>query len=153
MPTPFESGQLILKLYELRREPVMRQARSWFVREFHPDSIDDVKRAMAGEHNPHFRMVLGYWDMAAALVLHGALDRQMFLDTAGEMYATFSKVQPLLAEIRQLGGPGVAKNIEALLMSEPGIEERLATVRQRLRGMATAAAAAATVSQPQTQDA
>jgi hypothetical protein len=142
MTTPYESAQLILKLYELRREPLMRTARQWFVREFDPATIDDVKAVMATrEKNPYLRMVVGYWDMACSLVVHGALDRQMFLDSAGELFGTFSKIQPLLAEIRQVFGPAFAKNIEAVLMAEPDIETRLDTVRKRLRAVAAALAA------------
>src|SRR2546429_310076 len=101
MTTPFESGQLILELYELRREPLLREARTWFVRDFHPETIADVATALAGPNNPRYRMVVGYWDMACSLVTHGAIDRQMFLDANPEIFATFAKIHPLLAEIRQ----------------------------------------------------
>jgi len=141
MATPFESAQLILKLYELRREPLLREARTWFVREFNPDTIADVQAVLASERNPHFRMVVGYWDMACSLVVHGAVDRQMFLDANGEIFATFAKVHPLLAEIRQLAqGPGFAKHLEQIVMSVPGVEERLAMLRQRFRSLAGIAA-------------
>lgn len=134
MATPFESAQLILKLYELRREPVMREARTWFVREFHPETIEDMKAALASEHNPKIRMVVGYWDMAASLVTHGAIDRQMFLDANGEIYATFSKIHPLLSQIREIAPmPGFARHLEEVVMSVPGIEERLGAMRERFR--------------------
>lgn len=151
MPTPYESAQLILKLFELRRESVLREARTWFLREFNPDTLDDVKAALAGPHNPHYRMVLGYWDMACSLVVHGAVDRQMFLDANGEVFATFAKVHPLLPEIRQIAaGPGFAKHIEEVVMSVPGVEERLESLRKRFRAMAAAAAAAAAAPAPVT---
>ena len=145
MPTPFESAQLILKLYELRREPVLREARRWFTREFNPDTIDDVKAALASPRNPHYRMVVGYWDMACSLVVHGAIDRQMFLDANGEVFATFAKVHPLLPEIRQHSpaGAGFAKHLEEVVTSVPGVDERLAALRKRFRAMAAAAPAAA----------
>ena len=141
MPTPFESAQLILKLYELRREPVLREARTWFIRGFHPDTIADVQAAFASERNPHLRMVVGYWDMACSLVVHGALDRQMFLDANGEVIGTFAKIHPLLADIRKaFSQPGFAKHIEEVVMSVPGVEERMDMMRKRFRAMATAAA-------------
>jgi hypothetical protein len=59
MPTPYESAKLILQIFEMRREPVLREARLWFVRDFNPETIDDVKAALAGPHNPHARMVVG----------------------------------------------------------------------------------------------
>ncbi len=134
MATPFESAQLILKLFELRREPVLREARTWFVREFHPETIDDVKAALASEHNPKIRMVVGYWDMAASLVTHGAIDRQMFLDANGEIFATFSKIHPLLAQIREIATvPGFAQHLEDVVLSAPGIEPRLEALRQRFK--------------------
>jgi hypothetical protein len=144
MPTPHESAQLILKLFELRRESVLREARTWFIREFHPETIADVQAALGGAHNPHYRMVIGYWDMACSLVVHGAIDRQMFLDANGEVFATFAKVHPLLPEIRQIAvGTGFARHIEQVVMAEPGIEERLEGLRKRFRAMWAAARAAA----------
>lgn len=142
MPTPYESAKLILQIFEMRREAVLREARLWFVRDFNPESIDDVKAALAGPHNPHARMVVGYWDMACSLVTHDAIDREMFLDANGEIFATFAKIHPLLPELRQITGPGFAKHMEKVVMSVPGIEERLEVLRQRFRAMAAAAASA-----------
>ncbi|HET9766531.1 MAG TPA: hypothetical protein VFS60_06775 [Thermoanaerobaculia bacterium] len=151
MTTPYESAQLILKLYELRREPVLREARTWFIRGFHPDTIADVQAAFASERNPHLRMVVGYWDMACSLVVHGALDRQMFLDANGEVIGTFAKVHPLLDEIRQaFSQPGFAKHIEEVVMSVPGVEERMEIMRKRFRAMAAAAPVPATATAPTT---
>jgi hypothetical protein len=134
MATPFESAQLILKLFELRREPVLREARTWFLREFHPETVDDVKAALAGPHNPKIRMVVGYWDMAASLVTHDAIDRQMFLDANVEIFATFSKIHPMLHQLRDMAAiPGFARHLEDIVMSVPGIEPRLDALRQRLR--------------------
>jgi hypothetical protein len=142
MPTPYESAKLILQIFEMRRETVLREARFWFVRDFNPETIDDFKAALAGPHNPHVRMVVGYWDMACSLVNHDAIDRQMFLDANGEIFATFAKIQLLLPEIRQISGPGFGKHLEKVVMSAPGVEERLDTLRQRFRAMAAAAKAA-----------
>jgi hypothetical protein len=141
MPTPYESAKLILQIFEMRREAVLREARLYFVRDFNPETIDDVKAALAGPHNPHVRMVVGYWDMACSLVTHDAIDREMFLDANGEIFATFAKMQHLLPEIRQIAGPRFGTHIEQVVMSVPGIEERLEMLRQRFRTMAAAAAA------------
>ncbi len=79
MPTSFESAVLNLKLYDLRREPVLREARAWFLRDFNPDSLAELGEVVSGERNASFRMVLGYWDMAASLVTTGAIDTTAFL--------------------------------------------------------------------------
>ena len=68
MPTPFESATLNLRLFELRREPVLREARSWYFAEFNPETFAEFAAIVSGERNASFRMVLGYWDMAASLV-------------------------------------------------------------------------------------
>ncbi|MEO7795742.1 MAG: hypothetical protein ABIV06_13310 [Thermoanaerobaculia bacterium] len=134
MPTPYESAQLILKLYELRREPLMREARNWFLREFHPATIEDVRAVLVSPDSGKYRMVVGYWDMAASLVSHGAIDRQMFLDANSEMIACFAKVHPLLADIRaNAQTPTLGKHFEALVMSVPDIEPRLEMLRERFR--------------------
>lgn len=134
MPTPFESAQLILKLFEMRREPLLREARTWFLRQFHPASIADIRAVLASADSAKYRMVIGYWDMAASLVGHGAIDREMFLDANGEIFATFAKIQPLLADMRaNAQTPGLAKHMEAIVMSVPDIEPRLEILRQRFR--------------------
>jgi hypothetical protein len=91
MPTPFESAQLNLQLFELRREPVLREARAWFLREFNPESFADVVVLARGERNASFRMVLGYWDMAASLVTTGAIDANAFHAAHGEIFATHTE--------------------------------------------------------------
>ena len=75
-----EDAGLILKLYELRREETMRKARDWYFREFNPQSMADFNAAIFGEHSGHMRMVLSYWDMAAALVNDGAIRAELFND-------------------------------------------------------------------------
>src|SRR5215472_1483805 len=100
MPTPFESAQLNVQLFDLRREPVLREARSWFLLEFNPESFGELTAALQGERNAAFRMVLGYWDMAASLVTTGAIDGNAFRSAHSEIFGTFSKVQPFLAEMR-----------------------------------------------------
>ncbi|MBW8876145.1 MAG: hypothetical protein JF614_14360 [Acidobacteria bacterium] len=142
MSTPYESAQLILKIFELRREPVLREARAWFVREFHPSSGAEIL-ALSPDQNRMLRMVSGYWDMACSLVNHGAIDREMFLDANGEIFGAFSKVQPHLGELRQLlNQPNFLKHTEQVVMSVPGAEARLEAVRNRLRGIAAQQAAA-----------
>jgi hypothetical protein len=134
MSTPYESGRLILELFSFRRDPALRGARDWFIGSFHPQSVDDIVKVLSGPDNPKYRMVVGYWDMAAALVHHGAIDRQMFIDANPEMFATFAKVEPLVAELRELtGNPEYLCHFEALVMEVPEVGERLRRLREELR--------------------
>jgi len=137
MPTPFESAQLNLQLFELRREPVLREARDWFLREFNPESFGDVVALARGERNASFRMVLGYWDLAASLVTTGAIDADAFRAAHGEIFATFSKIYLYLAELRTASGePEFCKHLEAVVLSTPNAE---AILRRRREAMNAAA--------------
>ena len=137
MPTPFESATLNLKLFELRREPVLREAREWFLREFNPETIEDVVRMISGERNASFRMVLGYWDMAASLVTTGAIDADAFLAANGEIFLTFAKIQPFLEEARAASAePDFCKHMEAVVMAAADAPAILARRREAARAAA-----------------
>jgi hypothetical protein len=128
-----EEAGLILKLYELRRDDTMRKARDWYVREFNPQSMADFHRAILSEHTGHLRMVVTYWDMAAALVNEGAIGLELFSAANAEHIAVFSKIEPLLAEIRAAYGPQFAVNLEKLIDATPDGRKRVAELRERMK--------------------
>src|SRR5690348_13263812 len=107
-----EEAGLILKLYELRREETMRQARDWYFRDFNPQSLAEFNAAIFSEHSGHLRMVVSYWDMAAALVHGGAISMDLFTSTNNEYFGVFAKIELLLGEIRKSYGPHFAMNLE-----------------------------------------
>ena len=127
-------ADLILKLYELRREPVMREARSWFAT-FNPKSHEDFIDVLTSDKSGHYRMVTSYWDMAASLVNNGAIDAQMFNDANGEHIFVYAKLEPFLAEIRAQGSPQFCIHLEKLIKGIPNIDERLNFIRQRVQKM------------------
>lgn len=130
-----EEASLILKLYDLRREATMRKAREWFFRDFNPESMADVNVAMMGENGAYLRMVLSYWDMAAGLVNHGAISRDLFNDTIGEHVPVFAKIEPFLAEARAVLYPGYLQNLEKLIDETPDGRKRVAATRERMKAM------------------
>jgi hypothetical protein len=130
-----EEAGLILKLYELRREETMREARDWYFREFSPETMDDVKAAMFGQHSGHLRMVITYWDMAAALVNRGAISLDLFADANGEQIGVFAKIEPLLGEIRATFGPHFATNLEKLIDAIPDGRKRTAGTREQMKAI------------------
>src|SRR5213594_4912149 len=137
MPTPFESASLNLQLFELRREPVPREARAWFLSEFNPDSFAELVSIVSGERNASFRMVLGYWDMAASLVTTGAIDAQAFGAAHGEVFLTFSKIHPFLAELRAASRePDFCKHLEAVVLAVPDAKAILERRREAARAAA-----------------
>jgi hypothetical protein len=139
-----ESANLILKLYELRREEVMRKARNWFVGEFHPGSLQDISNAAMGEHSAYYRMVTSYWDMACSFVTNGAIDEQMFNDANGEHMVVFSKIEPFLAEMRQTyNSPTALQHLERVVMSIPDAPEKMTQFREMIKMVMAARAQAA----------
>jgi hypothetical protein len=148
MPTPFESAQLNLQLFDLRREPVLREARMWFLTEFTPDSFAKLVTIASGPRNASFRMVLGYWDMAASLVTSGAIDGDAFRAAHGEIFLTFAKVHPFLAELRIAAGePDFCRHVEAVVLAAP---DALAIMARRRAAALAAAEARATNPLPAT---
>jgi hypothetical protein len=131
-------AQLILQLYDLRREAEMRKARSWWMTDFWPNNADDflkVAYAMGTPENNWLRQVGGYWGIAASFVLEGALDEELFLKPAfsGEMFVMFGKVYPFLEELREkLGDPEALVDIEKVIMRTKWGRERLKFMIKRL---------------------
>jgi hypothetical protein len=134
--TPYESATLLIRLYELRRETAMREARTWYARSFSPTSVDDVVATVQGPNSAQFRMVTSYWEMAASMANHGAIDMDMFNEANGEHLVIFAKIQPFLAEYRvKMGSPKYLIALEKLIMANPELSGRLPAIRARF-GMA-----------------
>jgi hypothetical protein len=124
-----QAAALLLKLYELRTEPALRQARSWFAFEFHPTSTRDVLSAWLGpgHESAPYRMVTTYWDMAASLVAQGAIPADMFNAANTEHIALYAKLRPYLAEVREKTKyPDYLLNVEQVVTALPNPEERVA---------------------------
>ena len=137
-----ESADLILKLYDLRREKKMRKARNWFFT-FNPTSVDQYFQTMMDpEVGGYLRMVTSFWDMAAAMVNHGAIDADLFNETAGEHIMVFAKIQPLLAELREkFDNPDGFKHLETLIMNSPNGAEKVAKTQEWMKSIAEQMAA------------
>jgi hypothetical protein len=130
-----EEADLILKLYELRREETMRVARDYYMREFNPESMADITSALFGEHSGHLRMVVSYWEMAAALVNHGAIDINLFNETNSEHLTVFGKLEPFLGELRTAFSPQFLVGLEKLIDATPDGRKRVAELRERMKAI------------------
>ena len=143
-------AELILRLYELRREAEMRQARHFISASFWPETAEDtlrIARAYPSRENTWLRQVTSYWEMAASLVVRGALHEGLFFDSSGEMYCVFAKFKPCIAGIREKL-PYFLLNVEHVIMStEEGrariqrLEARLARRQQKVAQRRSALAA------------
>jgi hypothetical protein len=131
-----ESADLILKLYDLRREETMRKARNW-IWGFNPTSAQEYMTTMMDpEVGAYLRMVTSYWDMAAAMVNHGAIDADLFNDTAGEHMFVFAKVEPLLADLREMWQePKAFQHLEKVILDQPNGAEKLKKTQEWIKSM------------------
>ena len=119
MPTQatYDDANLILRLYELRREEKLRKAREWFSANFHAASLEDMQRIAApgSQENAYFRMVVSYWEMVAALVTSGVLNQDLFFQTNGELLFVWERVRELLPAYRAASkNPNSWRNLEAV---------------------------------------
>jgi hypothetical protein len=101
-PTPAQA-QLLLQLYDLRREEKMRKAREWFLQNYHPQTLDEANRLTptGSDESAYARMVTTYWDQACALLNYGLLHEELFFETTGEFFAVFEQIRPILPEVRE----------------------------------------------------
>jgi hypothetical protein len=130
-------AELILKLYEARREVEIRKARTWWTQTFWPQSADDilaVMHAFGSQENNWFRQVAGYWGMVVSFLRNGVLNEALFLDPSfsGELFVIYAKVASFLKEVREKSGnPTLMANLESAILSEaakPRLEQTMKNV-------------------------
>lgn len=146
MATPtYADAELILKLYDARREPELRKARQWWTGTFWPESADDIVKVIrsgGSQENNWLRQVLGYWSMATSFVSHGILNEDLFYEPScsGEMFVIYAKVEPFVKELREkLQNPLLLANIEKMVKSEKG-QERYKVAQRNVENMRKARA-------------
>jgi hypothetical protein len=131
-----QDADLILKLYDLRRDATMRDARNWMW-SFNPTTIQDVIDVLLGEHSGHYRMVFSYWEMAAAMVNNGAIDEKLFNESNGEQFFVYSKIEHLIPQLREMfGSAEFLMNLETLVKRVPDYEAKLAAMKERMKKFA-----------------
>ena len=141
METKPLDAMAILKLYELRGEALMREARAWFFTEFVPRSGKEIVRLMLSgqKESAFYRMVASHWEVAASLVNNGGIDERLFLEANSEHVVVYAKLQPFLAEMREvMGEPDYMVNLERLVLKIPGVERKLENRRRLLERWAQA---------------
>lgn len=135
-------AQLILQLYDLRREAELRKARNWITGQFLPQSADEylkVVSAFGTQENAWLRQVTTYWDMVAAIVLNGGLHEELFFAPgvgSNEMLFIFAKVHPFLKEIREkMQSPMAFAVVEKIINKSKSGRERFAMTLKRVDAM------------------
>ncbi|MBV9074859.1 MAG: hypothetical protein JOZ10_14620 [Acidobacteria bacterium] len=138
---------IILRLYELRREPIMREARKFITFDYWPASFEELQKLFSagGKEFAYFRQVTSYWDMAVSFVARGALDPALFLDNSTEMFFLYAKLKQFLPNLRETVNPQFFKRIEDFATGSPEAQQKLAAIsrnveRVREQRLKTAAA-------------
>jgi hypothetical protein len=134
-----KQAELILKLYEIRRETGLRTARDYVGGDFKPKSVEEFVTLVkeGGKQSGHVLQVYGYWDMVAAFVVHGALDETLIFDTCQEMYFQFEKIQPYVAGFREkMNLPEFLKSMETVVAGSQERRNRAATKPKKVRSQA-----------------
>jgi hypothetical protein len=148
MPTQatYDDANLILRLYEQRREERMRQARKWYAESFGPQTLAEFRALcpLGSDNNAFFRQVSTYYEMVASFLVSGILNEELYFASGGELFLVFARLEPILAELRAAyGNPGVYKNLETaagryaafINRNDPGAADAF---RGRLRAMLAA---------------
>lgn len=131
-------AELLLRLYEIRRDPELRRAREWFLRDFKAQDWDEIK----GRYLTHvdedrwFRMTISYWEMVATLVNRGVLHDELFFDHTGEDVVSWEKCKPWIAGARASIRPTYMHNFEKLVTDHQAYRARInaAALRGAARG-------------------
>ena len=141
-PTPADA-ELLLRLYELRRESELRRARKWFLAEFQPTGWDEISARYLShsDEDRWFRMTVSYWEMVATLVNRGLLHAELFFDHTGEDIVTWKKCEPWIAGVRAAVRPAYLFQFERLVQAHEAYRGRVNTAFLAARGRATEAAA------------
>lgn len=133
-----EQAEIILKLYELRRENVMRASRDLLMKEFWPSSFEDVQAVMTDMDNPlnaAYRQVSTYWEMVYSLARYGAVNADFLAESNGEGLFFFAKIEPYVKQIRTSGWPMAFRNTEWLVENSKVAAERSKFLRDRVAAM------------------
>jgi hypothetical protein len=136
-------AELVIKLYELRREPVMRESRKAVNGQFWPRSFDDVVAVTKGDHplNAAYRQVGTYWEMVYGMVKHGVLHSEFMIESCGEGMFLFAKIEPYLAEYRERISPLAFRNAEWIAANSAGAQAALGLFRKRIESTLAASGA------------
>jgi len=110
-----DQADLLLRLYEIRREPKMREARDWYFSKFHPATFEDIQKQapMGSPESAFMRMVISYWDMAANMVNRGLIEESFFFETSGEQWMVWERIKSFVPQQRERSkNPHMYENLE-----------------------------------------
>jgi hypothetical protein len=133
-------AELLIQVYDLRREAVMRESRRAILREFWPKNWDDVQAVLKPEHpqNAAYRQTATYWEMVYSIARHGIVHAGFWLENNGEGLFLLAKVEPFLPQIRAAGQPTAFRNAEWVARECPDGQPVYERIKARVAQMAAA---------------
>ncbi len=123
-------AELVMKLYDLRREKLLREAREFVIFKFQPKDLEELQAA--AKETAHWRQTISYWEMAASLVMQGALDPALFLESNGEGIFIYTKFHPLHAAKEKEGGSTFMPQTAGLIERYPAAKARHEGIKKAL---------------------
>ncbi len=130
-------AEIILKLYDMRREATMRKARHWVAFDFQPTTAQEIVNVMRDYHSDHsnwLRQVVSYWEMADSLVVHGAVNADLYLDSNGEGLFVYNKLEPFIEEIQKINaGMPFMRNTATMVEKFPTAKDRFQRMRAAMQ--------------------
>jgi hypothetical protein len=136
MSATIEQVELMLKLYDARREAKLREARDWYAANFHPQTVEEAMKLCppGSQGNLYMRMVVGYWEMVASIANRGLIDEDLFFENSGEIWGVYEQLKPTIAGWREtFGSKNIMKNLEECCARyeawrekrDPGMNEKM----------------------------
>jgi len=116
-PATYDDANLLLRLYELRREEKLRQARDWFMKNFHAKTLEEFDKLcpQGSQENAYARMIWSYWDLASSFVTSGVLHQELFIQNSNELLFVWLRVSEVIARYRErMNNPHMAQNLETV---------------------------------------
>ena len=126
-------AEIGLRLYEQRREDLLRKARNYVNFEFAPQTVEEymkVGMAFGTQEQTYLRMVFSYWEQSAGLVARGILHSGVFDDFCGEMYFVYAKYKRFIPAVREMVGPNFLRNVETVANRSKESRERVERMEQ-----------------------
>ncbi len=131
-------AELLLRVYDLRREARLRAGRDWFANNFAPKTMAEMQHLIppGSDENAYLRMVVTYWETVCALLNHGLLHEDLFFETSGEQYMVWVRLEPIVGDMRKMFSRYAFSHLEAAAKKyEKFWEKRERGYVQRIRQM------------------
>ena len=127
-------AELVLKIYDLRREAVMRQSRTAMTREFWPRTAEELVAVTKSEHplNTAYRQTVGYWEMVFGMAKHGIIHADFLAENSSEGFLLYARIEPFLAQLRQATSPRALQNTEWIVQHSDTAKAIMETMRARV---------------------